>query len=262
MTAETTTMDVLVHKANIPMMKGESLNQFTNMLSAEGRKHVMAKLNIAPKSGGAWMTETFQDRVVFSTYRENEPTRYHSFTYERGKDGGFTFGPVTEVVRVTSFEPKPGISITKGQSCPGGKIRSGGSGKGAGFGEGAGPVGVPKKDMTDVQKPYPNEHAARQTDPGKYDSFRRGHPKGFPEGVDVVYGIVNGPPKKSEIQTIRFDSSKFTEAKAKQWLKDHNFSAGGFEASSKPKKTKKSNTLLEFGGWRQTTKSFWDGVIS
>lgn len=257
MTAETIMMDVLVHKANIPMVKGESLNQFTNLLSTEGRKHVLAKLNIAPKSGGAWLTETFQDRVVFSTYKDNEPTRYHSFTYTRDKDGSFTFGPIVEVVRVTSFEPKPGITVTKG--CPGDKIRSGGKGRGMGTGEGSGPIGVPKSNTSDVQKPYPSEHAARQADPSKYDSFRRGHPKGFPEGVDAIYGIKGG---KSEIQSIRFDSSKYTEAKAKAWLKDNKLSSSGFEASAKPKKTKKSNTLLEFGGWQQTTKSFWNGVIS
>lgn len=71
-----------------------------------------------------------------------------------------------------------------------------------------------------VQKPFPSEHAARQTDPGKYDSFRRVHIKGFPVGVDVIYGIKD---RKTEIQTIRFDKTKWTVDMAREWLKAHNF---------------------------------------
>lgn len=78
--------------------------------------------------------------------------------------------------------------------------------------------------------PFANQHAARQTEPGKYDTFRRGHPSGFPAGVDVIYGIKSG---KSEIQSVRFDSSKFTVQQAKDWLKEHSFKTGVEAATEK-----------------------------
>lgn len=90
--------------------------------------------------------------------------------------------------------------------------------------------------------PFPNEHAARQTSPSKYDSFRRAHPSGFPRGVDVIYGIKDG---KSEIQTVRFKAGLWTVSDAKKWLKDHGFKMS-VEPASKPKPVK---------------KSLWEGLI-
>ncbi|MDD5034843.1 MAG: hypothetical protein PHE55_08810 [Methylococcaceae bacterium] len=90
------------------------------------------------------------------------------------------------------------------------------------------PDGITKgKDW--IAKPFANEHAARQTDPKKYDMFRRGHPAGFPAGIDVVYGIKDG---KSEIQTLRFDSQKWTAADARKWCEEHNFKVGQFEEAA------------------------------
>lgn len=88
--------------------------------------------------------------------------------------------------------------------------------------------------------PFPNEHAARQTDPKKYDSFRRQHPKGFPKGVDVIFGIKDG---KSEVQTLRFARSMWSVSDAKKWLKEHGFKTT-IEEAAKP-----------------TKKSLWNGVI-
>jgi hypothetical protein len=92
--------------------------------------------------------------------------------------------------------------------------------------------------------PYPKEHAARQTDPGQYDRFRRVHPDGFPEGVDAIMGIKEG---KSEIQTLRFDKDKWSPSEAKKWLKEHGFKTTLEEASEPAKKPVK--------------KSFWEGVL-
>jgi hypothetical protein len=96
-----------------------------------------------------------------------------------------------------------------------------------------------------VSKPFPNEHAARQTEPSQYDSFRRFRPKGFPKGVDVIIGLkkINGKTV-SEIQTIRFKSNKWTPEEAKRWLKEHGF-----------------KTNLEVASKREIKKSFWYGVI-
>ena len=88
--------------------------------------------------------------------------------------------------------------------------------------------------------PFPNEHAARQKDPSKYDSFRRAHPSGFPKGVDVIYGIKNG---KSEIQTIRFKVGLWTVSDARKWLKDNKF-----------------KTTIEPAA-KHVKKSLWEGLI-
>lgn len=89
--------------------------------------------------------------------------------------------------------------------------------------------------------PFPNEHAARQTDPKQYTSFRRGQPKGFPSGVFVVYGIKNGV---SEIQTIRFKSNKWTVTQAKAWLKKNKFKTAVEPASKGKKMQKQENAIV------------------
>lgn len=86
--------------------------------------------------------------------------------------------------------------------------------------------------------PFRNEHASRQTEPGKYDTFRRGILK---PGVSAIYGIKDG---KSEIQSIRFNSNKFTPEQAKAWLKRNNFRSDKFETATK-----------------KVEKSFWYGVL-
>ena len=75
--------------------------------------------------------------------------------------------------------------------------------------------------------PYPNEHAARIKPPKGYDKFRR---QRMTDGVDAIYGIkADG---KSEVQSLRFDKTKFSETQAKQWLKKNNFKSILFEPSS------------------------------
>ena len=68
---------------------------------------------------------------------------------------------------------------------------------------------------------FANEHHAKLIDykTKKYKSIRRQNDK-FGDGISVTWGI---PQKGSlEIITIIFDKDKFTPAKAKKWLKDHN----------------------------------------
>jgi arsenate reductase-like glutaredoxin family protein len=74
-------------------------------------------------------------------------------------------------------------------------------------------------ERKNITRPYPNEHAARITDPEKYDEFARKNDE-FGAGVDVIYGVKDG---KSEVQAIRFDVKKFTPDEAKAWLKDHDY---------------------------------------
>ena len=95
-------------------------------------------------------------------------------------------------------------------------------------------VPVGQKDVAavqgepDITLPYPNEHAARITDPDQYDSMRRKNNE-MGDGVHVIYGIKDG---KSEVQAIRFDAKKFTPAEAKKWCKDHDFKPIEFEPAT------------------------------
>lgn len=92
------------------------------------------------------------------------------------------------------------------------------------------PKAKAKAKAVPVSKPFPNEHAARQLDPGKFKTFRRGNLPNAPAGISVIFGIAGG---KAQLQSIRFDASKFTPDQAKKWLKDHKFKTSGFEAATK-----------------------------
>ena len=76
------------------------------------------------------------------------------------------------------------------------------------------------------QKPYPNEHAARLKDPGRYDKFRRQNNK-FSPGVHGIFGITEGG--KAELQSIRFAEEVFSVEQAKTWLRDNEYKTILFE---------------------------------
>ncbi len=78
--------------------------------------------------------------------------------------------------------------------------------------------------------PYPNEHSARMQNPDKYVRVRRENDK-FGPGIHAIWGVTNDG--KAELQAIRFDKGKFTEAEAKAWMKDHNHHPMMFEGASK-----------------------------
>ena len=84
------------------------------------------------------------------------------------------------------------------------------------------------RSAMEMERPYPNEHAARLKDPAQYDSLRRVNDEGG-NGVDFIYGIKEG---ESELQAIRFRSSVFTAAEAQAWLADHDFDAIEFEEAT------------------------------
>lgn len=69
--------------------------------------------------------------------------------------------------------------------------------------------------------PFPNEHAARQADPDRFIRFRRQKLQGAPAGLDVIFGVARDG--KSEIQSIRADRKKWTVARFRTWLEEHDF---------------------------------------
>jgi HK97 family phage major capsid protein/HK97 family phage prohead protease len=85
-----------------------------------------------------------------------------------------------------------------------------------------------ERSAMEMERPYPNEHAARLEDPAQYDSLRRVNDEGG-TGVDFIYGIKEG---ESELQAIRFRSSVFTADEARAWLADHDFDAIEFEEAT------------------------------
>jgi len=72
--------------------------------------------------------------------------------------------------------------------------------------------------LTQIQKPLPAEHVAKQLPPTQFDDFS-GEDDKWP-GVSVVYGLKDG---KSKVQSIQLSASRFTVAEAGAWLKSHGF---------------------------------------
>ena len=85
-----------------------------------------------------------------------------------------------------------------------------------------------KRDWHEEKRPYPNEHAARITDPQKYEEFARDADAGGP-GIDFIYGISDGV---SELQAIRFDADRYSVEEAIKWLDEHEFEPIEFEEAT------------------------------
>jgi HK97 family phage major capsid protein/HK97 family phage prohead protease len=85
-----------------------------------------------------------------------------------------------------------------------------------------------ERSAVELERPYPNEHAARLTDPDQYDSLRRENDAGG-SGIDFIYGIKEGV---SEIQAIRFNSARYSAAEARAWLAEHDFEPIEFEEAT------------------------------
>jgi len=90
---------------------------------------------------------------------------------------------------------------------------------------------VVEEEMTkeEFEKPYPNEHACRLEDPGKYTSFARKKCAAKSDGkcIDFIFGILEG---KSELQAMRYPKDIWTADSAKSHCKGKD---GTFEAASK-----------------------------
>jgi len=77
--------------------------------------------------------------------------------------------------------------------------------------------------------PFAGLHSFRIQRSGKFEEFRISKDT-FGPGIHAVYGIlVKDGERTSEVQAIRFETSKFTKAQAEAWLKEHDFSPIGYE---------------------------------
>jgi len=113
---ETTTMPVAVHKAQIGLMKGESVGQFTRALGDAAKVALKKKLNLL-EGADVWPIEVFTDKVVLDLYEPKKAARYFGMKYTRKDNGDFEFGETVELRRMVTFEPKNNtMSVTKTMS--------------------------------------------------------------------------------------------------------------------------------------------------
>lgn len=81
--------------------------------------------------------------------------------------------------------------------------------------------------------PFPNEHAARQRDPGDFVRIVELWAHG---GIRALGGpLISDPRGGAVVQTFRFDKSKWTVAEAKGWLSAHGHKTAGFEEAREVK---------------------------
>jgi hypothetical protein len=104
--------------------------------------------------------------------------------------------------------------------------------------------------------PFPNEHSLRLQDPEKLKNKIRvrrskGSGKGnvhgvkVPESIEIIWYIIKKEGKEVPVaQALRFPVSKWTEKKAKAWIKENKIK-GMFESAKKEAKAKiKSKKIL------------------
>lgn len=82
--------------------------------------------------------------------------------------------------------------------------------------------------------PLPNEHVARVRDPKDFDedTFRS---KDIETGIRIIVGKLKGATDDDDpmiTESYHFDAGKFSEAKAKKWLKDHDITYIKFEPAT------------------------------
>lgn len=83
----------------------------------------------------------------------------------------------------------------------------------------------------DIQKPYPNYHAARLRSPGSFVRIRVLSTSS--DGIMFYGGPLKTDPRGgAKIQAIRFPKDKFSVKEAKVWLKDHKHKPIEFEPAS------------------------------
>ncbi|MGD9749389.1 MAG: hypothetical protein AB7W59_00175 [Acidimicrobiia bacterium] len=110
---------VVVHKASLPLMDGESIHDYNGKLQDAAKAHIRQKLNLSSKDE-VWGVETFGDSAIFSIWlADNTITtkprhRYYSVEYTRDSEGKFSFSATTEVQRVTTFQPVAPVAKAEG----------------------------------------------------------------------------------------------------------------------------------------------------
>lgn len=117
------THDVIVHKAGLPLMTGESLGKFSGRLREAGMAYVNNSLSLV-KDSSVYPVEIYGKSVVFDVaqYGKDVPSnkryRFFAAAYTRKENGAFEFSTLTEVERVVTYQTKPPMAVTKAAARP------------------------------------------------------------------------------------------------------------------------------------------------
>jgi hypothetical protein len=89
-------------------------------------------------------------------------------------------------------------------------------------------LSIEGEPVAEEGKPYPNEHACRLNDPGKYDHFARKNNAMKHDGkrIDVIFGVKKGGAV--EMQAMRYPKKIWDASDARSHCQSHN---GSFEAA-------------------------------
>ena len=90
-----------------------------------------------------------------------------------------------------------------------------------------------RSEVIEMERPYPNEHAARLLNPELFNEFRRSNDRGG-AGIDFIFGIIEDDDPL-ELQSIRFKLSRYTASEARQWLRDNEYEPLEFEPATNEK---------------------------
>jgi hypothetical protein len=111
------THEVVVHKAGIPLAAGESLGQYMSLLNSAVKEHAKKKIGGGQdKNLYPYMIEAYADSCVIDLYTPSDSSgagggyKYYSIPYTR-KDGTFSFGAMTEVIPVKTFQPVTALPL-------------------------------------------------------------------------------------------------------------------------------------------------------
>lgn len=120
-TPERVTHDVLVHKAAIPLMKGESLGAFITEVKQAATAHIRQKFNLDEKKGNIFPLEVFSNKAVFKVIPDFDKPPSNDFhvamKFTRANEGKFTFSDTMKVTPVMSFVPSTNkLGVTKDAS--------------------------------------------------------------------------------------------------------------------------------------------------
>tara|TARA_Y100000813_G_scaffold100465_1_gene71742 strand:+ start:1056 stop:3806 length:2751 start_codon:yes stop_codon:yes gene_type:complete len=96
-------------------------------------------------------------------------------------------------------------------------------------------------EIVDMARPYPNEHAATITNSEQYDTFRRSNNYAS-QGIDFIFGIKDNEDG-TELQSIRFRTSEYSESEARAWLERNEFNPTKFEPATNEKIMAESTTV-------------------
>ena len=101
-------MEISIHKAHL--LEGESLDTYRQKLSLSAETHLQAAIGRPTENEMAWMTEAYDDYVVYQMSGDTEEL-YYRISYTRSLDGTFVFGEPMQVKLVKEWVPTSTILV-------------------------------------------------------------------------------------------------------------------------------------------------------